>query len=66
MQPEIIRLFRSVNEYAAAFYEFLRECDRAGIDAIYCQSVEETEIGMALMDRMRRAAGQSVPSLREG
>ncbi len=62
MQPEITRLFGSVNEYAAAFYEFLRECDRAGIDVIYCQSVEETELGTALMDRMRRAADQSVPS----
>ncbi len=66
MQPTMIRFFQSVNEYAAAFYEFLRECDRAGIDVIYCQSVEETELGTALMDRMRRAAGQSVPSLREG
>ena len=56
MKPEITRLFGSVNDYAASFYEFLRECDRSGIEVIYCQSVEEIDLGIALMDRMRRAA----------
>lgn len=43
-------------DYAARFYEFLRECDRRGIHTIYCQAVPETGIGRALMDRLRRAS----------
>jgi L-threonylcarbamoyladenylate synthase len=43
-------------QYARAFYEFLRECDRRGIHTIYCQTVPETGIGTALMDRLRRSA----------
>ncbi|MBV9242145.1 MAG: threonylcarbamoyl-AMP synthase [Acidobacteria bacterium] len=46
-----------VEDYAREFYEFLRECDRRGIHTIYCQQVPATDIGAALMDRMRRAAG---------
>jgi len=44
------------DQYARSFYEFLRECDRRLIGTIYCQEVDETGIGAALMDRMRRAA----------
>jgi L-threonylcarbamoyladenylate synthase len=42
--------------YARTLYEFLRDCDRRGIHTIYCQEVATTGIGMALMDRLRRAA----------
>ena len=45
-----------VTDYAHALFEFFRECDRAGIDRIYCETVQETGIGAALMDRIRRAA----------
>jgi len=43
-------------EYAHAAFEFLRECDRAGIGTIYCEVVNEDGIGAALMDRLRRAS----------
>ncbi len=46
----------SVNEYAHSVFEFFRKCDRDGIDTIYCETVEESGIGAALMDRLRRAA----------
>jgi L-threonylcarbamoyladenylate synthase len=46
----------SVDEYAHCLYEFLRKCDRAGVETIYCEAVEEKGIGAALMDRIRRAA----------
>jgi len=46
----------SVDEYARRLFAFFRECDLAGIDAIFCQRVDETGIGRALMDRVRRAA----------
>lgn len=44
------------SEYAHELFEFFRECDRRGIETIYCQAVPETGIGGALMDRIRRAA----------
>ena len=46
----------SLEDYAHDVYEFFRECDRRGIDTIYCETVNETGIGRALMDRLRRAA----------
>ncbi len=46
----------SVEEYAHSVFEFFRKSDRAGIRIIYCEAVEETGIGAALMDRLRRAA----------
>ena len=45
-----------IESYAHSVYEFFRECDRAGIKIIYCESVKENGIGSALMDRVRRAA----------
>lgn len=46
----------SVDEYAHELFEFFRSCDAEGIHTIFCQSVEENGIGMALMDRLRRAS----------
>ena len=50
------RICINIAEYAHAVYEFFRECDRAGVETIYCESVDEAGIGAALMDRIRRAA----------
>jgi L-threonylcarbamoyladenylate synthase len=47
---------RSENEYAHSLFEFFRNCDRKAIDTIYCEMVDESGIGAALMDRLRRAA----------
>jgi len=52
----LIKLSESAEEYAHSLFAFFRECDRRGIAVIYCQKVEETGIGAALMDRLRRAA----------
>lgn len=46
----------SVEQYAKNLFAFFRECDAIRIDVIYCESVPETGIGAALMDRLRRAA----------
>lgn len=46
----------STEEYASQLYEFFRECDRKGIDNVFCETVPETGLGAALMDRLRRAA----------
>jgi L-threonylcarbamoyladenylate synthase len=44
-------------EYASCLFSFFRECDHLGIETILCQGVDETGIGRALMDRIRRASG---------
>lgn len=53
---EMERICGSVDEYAHSVFEFFRECDRNGIETIVCESVAESGIGAALMDRLRRAA----------
>ncbi|MEO1497061.1 MAG: L-threonylcarbamoyladenylate synthase [Planctomycetota bacterium] len=50
--------FADVQQYAAAFYEFLREADRRGADTIFVQRAPHRGIGHALGDRQRRAAGE--------
>jgi L-threonylcarbamoyladenylate synthase len=46
----------SPERYAHELFEFFRECDRRGIETIFCQSVERIGVGAALMDRIARAA----------
>jgi L-threonylcarbamoyladenylate synthase len=46
----------NVEDYAHALFQFFRECDAAGVQVIYCQTVKEEGLGLALMDRLRRAA----------
>jgi L-threonylcarbamoyladenylate synthase len=41
---------------AAEFFQALRQLDAAGLDAIVASPVEESGLGRALMDRLRRAA----------
>jgi L-threonylcarbamoyladenylate synthase len=55
----ISRACASVEEYAREIFEFFRECDRLGVEEIYCVEVAEEGIGAALMDRLRRAAAAS-------
>lgn len=50
------KCFASIDEYAASFYESLREADRRGLSRIYCQMVDGEGTGAALRDRMVRAA----------
>jgi L-threonylcarbamoyladenylate synthase len=47
---------KSVEEYARELFLFFRRCDSAGIARIYCQTVSESGIGLALMDRLKRAS----------
>jgi len=47
---------KDVTDYAHTLFEFFRECDREGIETIYCEAVPESGIGAALMDRIKRAA----------
>lgn len=51
-----VQLCKDVAEYAHSLFQFFRECDEAEINSIYCQPVSEEGLGLALMDRIRRAA----------
>ena len=62
--PEIARNFCAVEilspsgnlrEAAANFYGMLRKLDNSKSDMIYAESLPEEGIGVAIMDRMRRA-----------
>jgi len=52
----LTKLCPSVDVYARSVFEFFRECDRFGVETIYCEPVNKTGIGAALMERLRRAA----------
>jgi L-threonylcarbamoyladenylate synthase len=50
----------SHDDYAHELFLFFRVCDEADVKVIYCQKVPETGIGLALMDRLRRAAEEDL------
>jgi L-threonylcarbamoyladenylate synthase len=52
------KICEGLNDYARSLYAFFRDCDAHGFGTIYCQSVPEHGIGLALMDRLRKAAQQ--------
>jgi L-threonylcarbamoyladenylate synthase len=53
---ELMKICVSTEDYAHEIFAFFRECDRASIETIYCETVAEKGIGLALMDRLRRAS----------
>ncbi len=53
---DFVKICVSVEEYARELFNFFRECDHRNIENIYCQTVSEKGIGLALMDRLKRAA----------
>ena len=52
----LLAIFETIEEYAAGFYEFLRDADRQGIADIYIEQAPDSGLGRALLDRQRRAA----------
>jgi L-threonylcarbamoyladenylate synthase len=47
-----------LREAAANLFRFLRELDEAGLDMIIAERVPEKGLGVAIMDRLRRAAAR--------
>ena len=45
-----------VASYARRLFDFFRQCDEAELRVIYCQRVASDGLGLALMDRLERAA----------
>jgi L-threonylcarbamoyladenylate synthase len=51
-----VLLVPDISEYSRVVFQFFRDCDAEGIKTIYCEAVEEAGLGVALMDRIRRAS----------
>lgn len=54
-----IARFADPDELANCLYQALRDAESAGLTDLVVEAVPETGIGRAVMDRLRRAAGQS-------
>lgn len=52
----LVKICQTVPEYAHSVFEFFRECDRREIATIFCEKVAAEGLGLALMDRLQRAA----------
>ncbi|MBZ0202481.1 MAG: threonylcarbamoyl-AMP synthase [Ignavibacteria bacterium] len=52
---KVVKICRSTEEYAKSLFSFFRECDDKGIKTIYCQRVPEKGIGLAIMNRLKKA-----------
>ncbi len=52
---ERVLICKGVEEYARELFNFFRECDERGVEIIFCQTVAAEGLGLALMDRLRRA-----------
>lgn len=45
---------------AANLFKMLRKCDYHSIEKVYAEGFEETELGLAIMNRLKKAAGYSI------
>lgn len=59
---DVISLGTRKNLYTVAknLYSKLRECDERGFELIICESFEERGIGLAIMNRLRKASGGKI------
>ena len=56
----IINLGNNINEVAKNLFESLRALDDKGVDVILSESFEEKGVGIAVMNRLNKAAGYSI------
>lgn len=52
---ELVKICTSLNDYAKNLFAFFRECDNKGIKTIYCEKVPEKGVGLAIMNRLKKA-----------
>lgn len=53
------RRCKSKLDYAKSLFAFFRECDSKGIKTIYAEKLDEKGIGLAVMNRLKKAAGKN-------
>jgi L-threonylcarbamoyladenylate synthase len=52
---DFVKVCRTNEEYAKNLFSFFRECDTKGIKVIYCQRVKDSGVGVAIMNRLKKA-----------
>ncbi|MEF9953163.1 MAG: L-threonylcarbamoyladenylate synthase [Clostridium sp.] len=50
-------------EVASRLFDVLRECDTIGVDVIYSEGFSDEGVGMAIMNRLRKAASHRITKL---
>jgi len=60
LSPDVVVLDapRDADEYARVLYARLRDVDRRGVDVLLAVPPTDAGVGVAVADRLRRAAGQ--------
>lgn len=56
----VIRNIRDLDDYASSLFHQLREFEQLGVERIYAPTVEEKGLGVALMNRLRKAATRTI------
>ena len=51
---------KDLSEIAKNLFEALRKCDDLGVQYILCQGFEEKGVGVAIMNRLNKAAGYDI------
>ena len=51
---------KDLSEIAKNLFEALRKCDDIGVQYILCQGFEEKGVGVAIMNRLNKAAGYDI------
>ncbi|MDD7408558.1 MAG: Sua5 family C-terminal domain-containing protein [Anaerovoracaceae bacterium] len=62
----IIDFNGDTREAAKLFFARLRDLDKQGVDLILCAGVPEEGLGVPVMDRMRKAAGENIVCVSKG
>lgn len=57
-EVQLVELPPDPEEYARRLFAIFRELDHRGVELIIVEGVEETDMGLAVMDRLRRAASR--------
>ena len=58
-----ISIGKDTKEAAHNFFKALREFDKLGVDKIYAEALKEEYLGLAVMNRMKKAAGFNIIEL---
>ncbi|MEG2337796.1 MAG: L-threonylcarbamoyladenylate synthase, partial [Clostridium sp.] len=54
----------NLSEVASRLFDVLRECDKVGVDVIYSEGFSDEGVGMAVMNRLRKAASHRITNLK--
>ncbi|NJE53631.1 L-threonylcarbamoyladenylate synthase [Thermococcus sp. 21S9] len=57
---EFFHLGKTLEDVARNLFRALRELDRRGVDVIIAEGVEERRLGLAVMNRLRKASGYRI------